>query len=363
MTHEELETKVYEKMSVEYDDLLDNIKKMPPQDIIDNAYQIVMKQDMLFMMDKHFLDESQLRLLLDSETPLDDLYQDWLEKDCTYLEDVEQSIADYLDRELKIQATEKYSKPNSPIYLKSIRQASDDSELHEWKASNEQNIQCRLHFMDGGEHAYNIGELPAFVHSWVEKYGLDRCLYMTAFTVQKKDYDDRFGVAVRKRASAIVFADGVRDSCINHYVMNIDPGTVNATMTELMRLEQERGYTYSIYQLKGTDDLHYIRFEPLARLREAGSEVSASNYRRVYTAPLDASTTLERIFQRFNTNHPQDFYGHSLSVSDVMVLRRDGKEYAFYCDSTDFAELPDFKAADAEQELPQRSKRRDGMER
>jgi hypothetical protein len=93
--------------------------------------------------------------------------------------------------------------------------------------------------------------------------------------------------------------------------MNIDVGAVNAAMIELMKLEQERGNTYTIYQLKSGDDLHYIRFEPLDRLREAGSDVSASNYRRVYTAPLDASTTLGRIYERINMNHPQDFYGHS----------------------------------------------------
>lgn len=363
MAYEELEAKVYEKMSAENDALLEEIKKMPPQDIIDNAYQIVMKQDILCLMDNHCLSEPQLRLLLESQLPLDDLYQEWLKVDCTYLEDMEQSITDYLNGRLKTQATEKYSKPDSPIYLKSIRQASEDGELHEWKASNEQNIQCRLYFMDGGQRAYNTGELPKFVKTWVEKYGLDRCLYMTAFTIQKKEYDHRFDPAVRKRASAIEFADGVRDSCINHYAMNIDVGAVNAAMVELMKLEQERGNTYTIYQLKSGDDLHYIRFEPLDRLREAGSDVSASNYRRVYTAPLDASTTLGRIYERFNMNHPQDFYGHSLSISDVVVFRRDGKEHAFYCDSVGFAELPDFKSAEAEQNLPQKPRRRDGMER
>jgi hypothetical protein len=46
-----------------------------------------------------------------------------------------------------------------------------------------------------------------------------------------------------------------------------------------------------------------------------------------------------------------------------VVFRRDGKEHAFYCDSVGFAELPDFKSAEAEQNLPQKPRRRDGMER
>lgn len=363
MTHDELETKVYDKMSAEYDELIDGLKQMMSQDIIDNAYQIVMKQDILFSMENHFLNQTQLQMLLELENPLDDLYQNWLLGDCPYMDALEESTQDYLNNRLKTQAEEKYCKPDSPIYLKGIRQAGDDGELHEWKASNEQNIQCRLHFVDAAERAYNIGELPAFVQTWVEKYGLDRCLYVASFTVQKKDYDHRFDAAIRKRASAIEFADGGKDSCISHYAMSIDTGAVNAAMSELMKLEKERGNTYTIYQLKSGDDLHYIRFEPLARLHEEDSVVSASNYRRVYTAPLDSSTTLERIYERFNINNPPDFYGHSLSVSDVVVLRRDGKESAFYCDSIGFTELPDFKSAKAEQDLPQKLKRRESIER
>lgn len=270
MTRDELETKVYDKMSAEYDELIDGLKQMMSQDIIDNAYQIVMKQDILFSMENHFLNQTQLQMLMELENPLDDLYQNWLLGDCPYMDALEESTQDYLNNRLKTQAEGKYCKPDSPIYLKGIRQAGDDGELHEWKASNEQNIQCRLHFVDAAERAYNIGELPAFVQTWVEKYGLDRCLYVASFTVQKKDYDHRFDAAIRKRASAIEFADGGKDSCISHYAMSIDTGAVNAAMSELMKLEKERGNTYTIYQLKSGDDLHYIRFEPLARLHEEG---------------------------------------------------------------------------------------------
>jgi hypothetical protein len=358
MTHEELETKVYDKMSSEYDMLLENIKQMPPQDIIDNAYQIVFKQDILSTMDNHFLGETQLRLLLEAETPLDDLYQEWLQEDCAYLEDIEQSITDYLDGKLKTMATEKYCKPDSLIYMKGICDARDDGELHEWKASNEQNIQCKLHFTDGVERAYNIGELPAFVQAWAEKFGLDRCLYVTAYTVKKKDYDHRFDAAVRKRSAAIVFADGVQDSTISNYSMNIDIGTVNAAMTELMKLEKERHRddTFSIYQLKDDPKLRDYRYEPLNTLLKNGFAVEAGNYNNVYTAPLDVSETLGTIYFRFNNAHPADFKGHSLSISDVVVLRRTGKETARYVDSIGFAELSEFTTSEAMELTPPKKK-------
>jgi hypothetical protein len=84
-----------------------------------------------------------------------------------------------------------------------------------------------------------------------------------------------------------------------------------------------------------------IRFEPFDNLKEAPDLV---NYFKTYTAPLDTSKTLETIFADFNIDRPEDFTGRSLSVSDVVVMNRDGKETAFYVDSIGFKELPGFLA-------------------
>lgn len=120
--------------------------------------------------------------------------------------------------------------------------------------------------------------------------------------------------------------------------------------------------TFSIYQLKRGDEFRGIRFEPMYRLEAQGRTVSASNYQRVYEGPVEEGLTLEGIYSRFNTQRPKEFHGHSLSVSDVVVLKRGGEEKAFYCDSVGFSELHDFKSAEAEQKLPQKPKKRDGME-
>ena len=71
-------------------------------------------------------------------------------------------------------------------------------------------------------------------------------------------------------------------------------------------------------------------------------EVNRADYELVYTEPLTEKDTLEAIYERFNIQRPTDFTGHSLSVSDVVVLN-DGKSIkACYVDSIGFAELPDF---------------------
>lgn len=113
--------------------------------------------------------------------------------------------------------------------------------------------------------------------------------------------------------------------------------------------------TFTIYQLKSGDDLHYHRFEPLERLQAAGLSVEAGNYDQIYTAPLSEGNTLEGIYTRFNIDRPEDFTGHSLSVSDVVVLHQGGKDRAFYVDRFGFSEVPQFleqqRAAEKENPL------------
>ena len=103
-----------------------------------------------------------------------------------------------------------------------------------------------------------------------------------------------------------------------------------------------QGDTFSIYQLKQGDAARDYRFEPLDAIRNNGLSVKPENYEQVYTAPLTGQDSLESIYTRFNIDRPADFTGHSLSVSDIVVLHQDGKDTAHYCDRTGFSEVPEF---------------------
>ena len=99
---------------------------------------------------------------------------------------------------------------------------------------------------------------------------------------------------------------------------------------------------FGIYQITARDPEHDYRFMNLDFVKRHGLEVNRADYELVYTAPLAEKDTLEAIYERFNIQRPADFTGHSLSVSDVVVLN-DGKSIkACYVDSIGFAELPDF---------------------
>ena len=100
--------------------------------------------------------------------------------------------------------------------------------------------------------------------------------------------------------------------------------------------------TFSIYQLKRGDETRDFRFEPYDRLQAAGNVVDKTNYELVYSAELTPGTSLEDIYTRFNIDHPKDFKGHSLSVSDVVVLHQNGQDTAHYVDSFGYKNVPEF---------------------
>ena len=96
--------------------------------------------------------------------------------------------------------------------------------------------------------------------------------------------------------------------------------------------------TFTIYQLKDDVPVDY-HFRSLDRLQENGLAVDPANYEKVYEAALTPGMSLERIFEKFNFDRPEDFKGHSLSVSDVVVLHQNGRDTAHYTDSIGFVDI------------------------
>ena len=116
-----------------------------------------------------------------------------------------------------------------------------------------------------------------------------------------------------------------------------------AAIVEQARAAQDEPVgSFSIYQLKGGNETLDYRFEPLDSIHRNGLSVKPENYELVYEAPMTEKDNLESIYTRFNVDRPADFTGHSLSVSDIVVLHQGGKDTAHYCDRAGFSEVPEF---------------------
>ena len=124
---------------------------------------------------------------------------------------------------------------------------------------------------------------------------------------------------------------------------------------------------YGIYQLKPNPELDSLRFEGTESLKRMGitkdnfDAIKPENYTLLYVGELSElqketqGATLEAIFEKFNLDHPEDFRGHSLSVSDIVVLHQNGQNTAHFVDSFGYTELPDF----LREQTPEKEKMQD----
>ena len=102
--------------------------------------------------------------------------------------------------------------------------------------------------------------------------------------------------------------------------------------------------TYEILQIKDGSNGEQYRFWGMNYVQETGLQVNVSDYESKYQGKLKPGETLDTLYERFNLHRPEDFTGHSLSVSDVIVLESVGDKKAFYVDSFGFCEVEDFFA-------------------
>ena len=117
----------------------------------------------------------------------------------------------------------------------------------------------------------------------------------------------------------------------------------------VQRLREEKQDAFVLMQLRAEDDFFDERFASMRQLHRQGKQPNVEHYEITYHAELPAASKstptnvlLEELFQQFNIDRPQDFMGHSLSVSDVVALKRNGEMSAHYVDSIGFKELPGF---------------------
>lgn len=110
---------------------------------------------------------------------------------------------------------------------------------------------------------------------------------------------------------------------------------------EDLLLNGEDNY-YGIYQIDHDGEGARYSFMNMAELNRNGVAAERSNYNLVYVGRLEKTDTLDSLYEKFNIHHPADFTGHSLSVSDVVLLHQAGKNRAYFVDSFGFTEVPGF---------------------
>ena len=104
--------------------------------------------------------------------------------------------------------------------------------------------------------------------------------------------------------------------------------------------------SYAVLQLKRIDETEQFRFMPYWHIQKLEEQPTIDHYEVVYNGPIEqsagAAEQLEGLYTKFNIDHPEDFRGHSMSVSDIVALKVAGEVSCYYVDAFGFVELQDF---------------------
>ncbi len=164
-------------------------------------------------------------------------------------------------------------------------------------------------------------------------YGLNkdgsRTLMNTQEDILEMGTDGIFGIESREWESYQVM-ESVREENAEQEHLNEDL---------LFSSNQDR---YAIYQIRDDGEGRKYLFMGIDYLKKQGFSVEYDDYRMVYSDVLGENETLDSLYEKFNIGRPLDFTGHSLSVSDVVVLKKSGEITAHYVDSYGYTELPEF---------------------
>ena len=189
MSANDLNTALYEKMAAEQDKYRDWLKSQPPEEILHHAYEYTVREDIVMAMEDLDLTGAQAQALLDSPTPLADVYRYFEKLETGYTDVIRDSIENRADDVCKAQEELRAA----PVYLHSAAYASGHGEMAQYQASYQANFACK----EAVEQAINAHygdkrlDTGSAVKEVVEKFGPDRVQYVLANTVRHKEWDGR----------------------------------------------------------------------------------------------------------------------------------------------------------------------------
>lgn len=240
MTNEELNTALYKKMFVEQKDYKDWLLSQPAEVILRNAYDYVMREDILLSLEYNDLSDRYASVLLDMDKPLAAIFSKLKHTESPHMEHVwdcvEQCAKETLDAQ---QIT------GLPIYPHSVIYAREHDELPAYRASYQANVDCSKAIDAAIREHYRDNRLePAAVSQVVERFGMERILMVLAATARYKDRDGRIDDSHKAWAQTVAVPydrDAIGTDRTHAYIVGYaHPGLVNLFMREARKQAREQ---------------------------------------------------------------------------------------------------------------------------
>ena len=237
MNTNNLNTALYEKMATEQEKYRDWLKSQPPEEILHHTYEYTVREDIVMAMEELELTDAQAQALLESPSPLADVYRYFEKLETGYMDMIRDSIENRADDVCRA----KEELRTTPIYPHSAAYAREHGELEQYRASNNVNLQCkesieaavREHF-DGMYLSHDAAK------GVIETYGMERVSMVLSNTIQLQDWDGRYSRRNKEWAKTIPNDNPETVRC--GYALNSHPAVLDGFI-DLVREEQQRSRT------------------------------------------------------------------------------------------------------------------------
>lgn len=235
---EKLSQQLYDKALNEMNVFLDDLKTKPPEEIIENAYKITVRQDLMMILESEDFSPYEIEVLANLDHPLQVLYEEWLPVEDRHMEELRDSVQSYLDTRLQYRAEKLYADPSVFRYEGSYSEAREKGEVHLYRASRKRDRACIDAFTENISDANEARRMREFVQEWTQEFGHDRCKFLLGYTVQCADWDGRYSAASKREAAKTDYHITPEHDPLSEFHTNAHPCLVNYAY-ELL-IEQER---------------------------------------------------------------------------------------------------------------------------
>lgn len=237
MTQEELNQALFDKADAEMEKFKSWLLAQPPEEILNHAYVYSVKQDILLGLDSADLTEKQARALLQSPTPLEDLYKALDKWDVNMMADIQECIENRADAVI----AENRLLAEAPLYPHPASYAQEHFELEQYRASNRANVACKKAIEAAvREHFDGMYLSDDAAKDVIDAYGMERVAFVLANTVQLQDWDGRYSRRNKEWASTIPNYNSDTIRC--NYALDSHPAVLDGFI-DLVREEQQRSRT------------------------------------------------------------------------------------------------------------------------
>ena len=256
MNTNDLNTALYEKMAAEQDKYRDWLKNQPPEEILHHAYEYTVREDIVMAMENLDLTGVQAQALLDSPSPLADVYRYFEKLETGYMDVIRDSIENRANDVCKAQEELRAA----PVYLHSAAYASEHGEMAQYQASYQANFACKEAVEQAINAHYGDNRLDtgSAVKEVVEKFGLERVEFILANTIRHKDGDGRISRDNKAWAKTIPMPE---DSDSFRHCAYLVVDSVNPGLTDLFAREVRN----SAQKMEKRSVLNQLKQEPPAR--------------------------------------------------------------------------------------------------